>query len=650
MDGTASVPTRSIDRQSLVEVSPMSSAPRKLKRHFDHRNLVRELSSNRAIALEILREALANAKDHAANRVWVRTIRANPNVVSMFIVDDGDGMDDTRLAAFWGIGRSEKSFPSSIGYKGHGTKLYFDCEALSVATRTSEREPWLLMSLEHPLAVECDTVDVTELPTSHPLYEEIRATGIQVGTAIHIVALKADDRARLLSRNEIESYCDWFTVIGDVRSGLFDKRKDFHDAVAAKKTAELRLNDASLVPLELNLRVNGDAHYYPVGQLPKSDHFQAWTDDLRAYKSKPGLVAFGHRFADSHIPSGATTRVRDDLSALRLTSPSNWATEDGISIVARVEGHRRQRETYLEAAWQNHKGIYSFEDRFGLWLCKDFVPVVQRNHLLRRALDQASKQKMKFELGKLRNWQVFVNDQFLQLTANRNDVANQAAREELIVKHLTSILDNALRETSFREWVARLKNAAIERERNQELQQIDGRLEAVEKWLKAKTKKDQLDISGVEGLEEIPSNEALLVRRPETEQELFYVYGLLSGRFNMPVHVVEYDAQEGIDAIAVVRSPKLVGKSLARVEFKLRVEAGSPLHHYFDAIDLVTCWEVGKVGDIYEETSAGIGKLRKRTKPVLEPALDTHEIVYTDHSGKTRTIPVLSVGALFGTK
>lgn len=45
-------------------------------------------------------------------------------------------MNERQLAAFWGVGASEKpAAQQSIGYKGHGTKLYFDCRRLSVATR-----------------------------------------------------------------------------------------------------------------------------------------------------------------------------------------------------------------------------------------------------------------------------------------------------------------------------------------------------------------------------------------------------------------------------------------------------------------------------------------------------------------------------------
>src|SRR5262249_12311196 len=103
-----------------------------IKRKFHIENLVRELAENRVNPLEIIREALSNAKDHKATRVWVRTTKDQRNEVSVIIIDDGEGMDEHRLAAFWGVGASIKSQQGVIGYKGHGTKLYFDCRRLSV--------------------------------------------------------------------------------------------------------------------------------------------------------------------------------------------------------------------------------------------------------------------------------------------------------------------------------------------------------------------------------------------------------------------------------------------------------------------------------------------------------------------------------------
>ncbi|WP_437930083.1 ATP-binding protein [Sorangium sp. So ce291] len=627
-----------------------------IRRNFDIRNLVRELAENKVSALEILREALSNAKDHGAKRVWVKTAKDQRNEVTVTIADDGEGMDRERLEAFWGVGASAKPTSAQpIGYKGHGTKLFFDCRRLSVATRTRASDPWGVTTLDMPF--ERAEADIPEhaLESGDLLYREIEEIGLEqgTGTVILVEQVRFEDRAELLNRTRVESYCDWFTAVGDIRSGLYDRRIDFHRAIAAHDPMldELRPQDSEIRPFEVRLRTNGEKTYYPLGLGPTNrdkEFFSAWKEDVDEFKSQPGLLAYGHRFADTYESTVGATRVRDDTSALRLTSPANWTTEDGIGIVARVEGHRRQLQTYMEAMWSGHPGIYGFEQRFGLWLCRDFIPITQRNDLLRKALDRAASSRLRFEITNLRNWKVFINHQSFRLTANRNDVSNKASLEAKIEDALVAVLEQALRQASFREWVERLKSATLERRKDREIAQMAKRLDDVEQWIRLSSKKDGIDPMEVRGLPELGEDHSLLLKAPRSEQELFYVYGLLSGRFEMPIHIIEYDATEGVDAIGKLREPRLLGdkKPHVRVEFKLDVSANNPIHHFFEAIDVIICWSVGRIGDIYEESSAGLGKLRKRAKSVLMPPLDTHEIAH-EVSGSERVIPILELSSLF---
>lgn len=243
---------------------------------------------------------------------------------------------------------------------------------------------------------------------------------------------------------------------------------------------------------------------------------------------------------------------------------------------------------------------------------------------------------------------MFVNDQNLKLTSNRNDFSNLSERESHIIDLLVDVLERGLKKEGFRQWVERLQSAALERDRDREIQQIQERLDAFKNWLKKPPKNSVVDPLSAQGLQPLPDGYTLRMRKPQCEQELFYVYGLVSGRFEVPIHVVDYDASEGIDAIGLVRTPTLLpGKTHARVELKLHVEAGVPIHHFFEAIDLILCWDVVGLGDIYEETSANSGKLRKRAHPVLSPALDSHEIVHQANGGAERIIPVIEVSRLF---
>jgi hypothetical protein len=630
-----------------------------IKRKIDAKNLQRELAENKVDALELIREALSNAKDHGASRVWIRAFSDQRDVTNIILIDNGEGMDDSGLSAFWGIGASHKP-ELGIGYKGHGTKLYFSSKRLSVATRTKGDVHWRLCAVDSPADLDADaTIPISSLKSSDRLHQELTEIGQinNLGTAILIENVFFRDTKNLLSRRRIESFCDWFTIIGDVRSGLFPERKLFHQAVQSGKSQlqALRTHECDLRPIRVDLRVNGEKEYLPIGRGHSNqdrEFFQAWGEDVTAFKDNPGTLSLGHRFADQNESKGSN-RARDDLTALRLTTPEDWATEDGYTVVARVEGHRRQRETYLEAQWQNKAGLYGFEDRFGLWLCRDYIPIVHRNDLLREALNRASKKPLQFELGNLRNWQVFVNHQRFSPTANRNDISNQAAHEEAIVKELVRILEKKLKEPSFSDWVSRLKAAKMSGQRNREVSQMNERREAVKEWTESKKGGDVVEPMAVEGLDKLGSEHSLLMRAPRSEQELFYLYGLLSGHYRMPLHVLEYNASQGVDAIALLRFPKLIGPKVvhARVEFKYEVSAQNPIDHFFQAIDVIVCWKVGKLGEIYEQTSDELyGELRRRKTPILSPAMDTHEIVYMDEGEQQRVIPVLQVSSLFAKK
>lgn len=624
---------------------------------IDAKNLVRELGANKVQALELIREALSNAKDHGAKNIYIRTSSSARNEVSIQLLDDGCGMDEAGLAAFWGIGKSVKPEHNlrSIGYKGHGTKLFFLCHKLTVVTCADPRVGWLITERSMPDNEPQATLDATPLSAQHELYKLLDKLNLLQGTGSLIVIenLRFGDASTLLMRSQIESYCDWFTVIGDIRSGLFHKRSEFHRALARGGDAldGLRLHECDLRPLAVWLQINGEKRFFPYGQGPteKDKTFLGiWKDDLESHRDQPELLAMGHRFADHHESQGAT-QLKNDLTALCLTHPENWVDDD-YGIVMRVEGQRRQRETYQEARWQRHGGVYGFEERFGLWLCRDFLPIRQRNDILRRAIESATKGKVRLELRGLRPWQVFVNWQGFVPTANRNDISNQQEREIQIEKKLTEIIAEQLKQKSFRDWIMRLSRAQQERRRESEIADMDDRRQRVSDWIGDRKKRDAIDPAHVEGLEPLDPDESIQMRMPQSEQELFYVYSLLSSRYHMPIHVLEYDASHGVDAIGLLRVPQLVVPRCAhaRVEFKYELSEGNPIDHYFDAIDVIICWRVVRPGAIYEEGSMSetVGKLRKRKQPVLQPAFDTFEIAYMSEDAE-RLIPVLEVSALF---
>ncbi|MFY2560215.1 hypothetical protein ACN469_21575 [Corallococcus terminator] len=634
----------------------------RIHRKIDQRNLVRELANNKVDALELIREALANARDHGASSVWIRTARGAPPLlpIDVMLINDGDGMTEAQLEAFWGISASVKPpGGSAIGYKGHGTKLYFAARRLSVASRVEGATEWTLTTLDNPLESDSKDVEQVSLPSEHPLYKELSSLGLLAGkgVAIFVEGCHFRDAAeRFMSRRAIETYCDWFTVNGDIRSGVFRSRAEFHDAVHQKKDlARLRTHESPLVPMTVHLRINGEDAYRPLGFgpiKPASDFLLAWKDDKdRWSKVNPGLAAFGHRFADHHEAERGAVRVRDDLTALCLTTVDDFMDESPYAMVIRVEGQRRQLNSYLEGSRQPVGGEYDFDERFGLWLCKDFVPAVQRNDLLQEALTSATekvKKRLRFDLSRTRFWQVFVNHQALVLTANRNGMANVREHEERIVSLVSDRIAEALKEDAFREWIQNLQAAVVHGRRSKEIDAMNVREETVTQWFK----KNGGDVqpTQVTALDLLDDEASLRLPKPTNEQEVFLLYMVLSGRYRVPLRVIEYDTRLGVDAIAQVVEHKLFDppRACARVELKFTLQGSRAINHFFDAIDAFICWSVSSTGELPEAGDAPrSGTLRKRAKPLLASGLDAYEVEYSDPKGNARILPVLVLDRLF---
>lgn len=637
----------------------------KISREIDLKNLVRELAHNKVDALELIREALSNARDHDARRVWLRTVkRPAPSLATdIFVINDGKGMTQEQLQAFWGVSASVKDEPArAIGYKGHGSKLFYSCRKLSVATRLNERQPWRLTELDEPLESSAQDIPSMELPTDHPLRAELEAVGLdtKVGVAVLVEGCKFHDVDRFTRRRTVESYCDWFTIVGDIRSGVFKKREEFHAFVEQPDDlSKLRVSERALHVLDVYLRINGETLYEPIGRgkaKPAADHLEPWrADSDHWFKSgRPGMAAFGHRFAD-HFESeaGGAKRVRDDRTALCLVAVDQFADDASYGLVMRVEGQRRQLDSYPEGSRQPRGGEFDFTERFGLWLCRDFVPVVQRNDLLARALERATekaRKRLRFDLSKTRCWQIFINHQDFLLTANRNDITNASQHEEPIVELVGTRIADALSEDSFREWIENLQRAVAATKRSKELSAIQTRLSEVTSWFK-KPAKDDVDPAEAKGLEVLDVDASLRLPPPTNEQELFHLYTLMSGRFRMPLRVIDYDTRFGIDAIAQVQDAALFPSPIAyaRVEFKQTVRANVAIGHFFDAIDAIVCWTVsGGSGALPEAGDTPLpGQLDKRAHPRLPSKLDTHEVTYQDEHGKKRVIPVLVLRRAF---
>lgn len=176
-----------------------------------------EIASDFEDPLELLRESLSNAFDASAESVEIR-IKSQPDGSDIIIEDDGHGMNEDDLKSFFDLGNSSKT--DSIGYKGHGTKIFYKSDHISVNTSrdgttlsAEMKSPW--EKLNNRVLPEYD-VSKTDAPSSRS------------GTLIRISGFKSGEgfSPESLTYSKVHNYLKWKTIVGSTAHFFED---DFHE-------------------------------------------------------------------------------------------------------------------------------------------------------------------------------------------------------------------------------------------------------------------------------------------------------------------------------------------------------------------------------------------------------------------------------------
>jgi hypothetical protein len=164
-----------------------------------------EIASDFEDPLEVIRESLSNAYDAHATDVTI-TIRSRPHGSDIVIEDDGDGMTERDLESFFDLGNSRKT--DSIGYKGHGTKIFYKSDHIEVTTacdgtsyRAVMEEPWAKLNRKELPKYDVSKTDVRKGNTG----TRIKITNFRSGHGFD---------PESLTYNKIHHYLKWKTIAG----------------------------------------------------------------------------------------------------------------------------------------------------------------------------------------------------------------------------------------------------------------------------------------------------------------------------------------------------------------------------------------------------------------------------------------------------
>ncbi len=491
-----------------------------------------EILSDFGDPLEILREAISNSIDADASRVRISFDVEEPEGVKRLVIrisDNGTGMTKEVLAQdFWGLGYSKArerkktgDAKDLIGEKGHGTKIYLRSERVLVRTIGPEG------------AYESECLAPRSALAGGKMHEP-RIRSIQrfregTGTDVEIVGYNDNERSRFV-QGIVRDYLLWFTKLGSIEQQFGHKK---HDA------------------FKVFLKCVGAAEFE---EVPFGHTFPAEDSNIEALFDEKGPVA-----ADSYVKyfTGRECRLKNH-------------PEVTFDYFISVEGDeiKRRYNPMLRKQRRSDAGYYRVSDRYGIWLCKDYIPVV-------RVLEWISG------FGSGSNAYVllhgFVNCQSLKLTANRGAVANTdpqiLAELQERVKEIIADIDAKLANDglyTLRTWQA--EETTLQQEKAEYSRRV--------KQLKTR-KTAELD--------------GQLLYEPLNESELF---GLLMTVYSrrpdlFPFQPIDYNTTRGIDIIARDKVKGALGDSeywYVELKYVFRQD----FNHAFQYLRWIVCWDFDK--------------------------------------------------------
>lgn len=514
-----------------------------------------EIAQDFSNPLDLVREGISNGFDAQAKNIKLGfsvISEYGERLLKIVIEDNGTGMDQEGLKSFFDLGnsmrRDTKDETGAIGEKGHGTKVYFNSRKIEVNTVKGGIRYHAIMNepkknlFDHKIPI----VDVVQ--------ED--AAGVPCGTQIIIYGYNENRRDRF-THAQLKDYVLWFTKFGAVERCF-------------------------------NIEDNADVKL----QLKGVD------------ETKYEEIAFGHIFPKE---SASVNKLFDEhmvdapkwycKKVVREKSLKNFP-EIKFQAVFYVEGTKVKysyNPMIKRSGYQAPEGAYTVQERYGVWLCKDYMPIQRKNEWITSKGSEYTK------------LHAFVNCQALRLTANRGSVENTPTE---ILQDLRDSVKEIYEEIvqgddwTNLEWLETEVDAynTVEREKSDFKKRID--------------KVNRTRIADYK----ISEDKTIHLIEPQQENGVFTIFMQLSTYKPeiFPFVIVDYDTHFGIDVIAKSKNDGMPIKTskLYYVEFKNYLNKN--FNHSFENLHSIVCWDIN-TADIKNGQEVTDIANKKRTLKIIPP-------------------------------
>jgi len=521
------------------------------------------IANDFANPLEVIREATSNSFDAKASFIRLKFYvekEYGEDIFMILIEDNGNGMDRDGLQAFFDLGNSTtREDPETIAEKGHGTKIYFNSAEIKVETSKGKGYPIYIATMTNPFKNLYDN-KIPDVPV-----DERKNVEDWKGTKIWIKGYNNNRRDKF-THARLKNYILWFTKFGSIEK-------------------------------EFNIFKNKDTKLF----LKGVDEF------------KEEELSFGHVFPQEN--KDVEKLFNDEGVSAPKYYVRRWRKEGRLpnfpdkeyQAIFYVEGDAAKRKydpMLRRPGYTAPEGAYAVRERYGLWLCKDYIPIEQKNEWI----VTKGTEFVKFH--------AFFNFQGFGLTANRGSVENTPSE---IMQDVETVVRKIYKEITESddwdnlEWLEQEAGGELTKEK--EAKDYEKRIKRNQQ-VRVATYKDCILVEPVKE------------NKYYSEQgvySLFLTLKILKPDL-FPFEIVDYDTHFGIDVIA--REPSSLGldkSQLSYIEFKGKLT--SKLNHSFKYLKSIVCWDTDILdGGIIKDVSG-----KERTMKITSISDPSNSEKYTKH-------------------
>ena len=497
--------------------------------------------------LDLVREGISNAFDAKAKNIILDfdvIQEYGEKILKIEIADDGTGMDEDGLQSFFDLGNSlRRNDETTIGEKGHGTKVYFNSRKIEVVTVKNGKKYHAIM--DEP------SRELFERKIPKVSVTVVDADGEESGTSITILGYNNNRRDKF-THEQLKDYILWFTKFGSIE-------KEF--GINDNKDVKLKFKGIN----HRNFEELTYGHVFPKDSKKVDDLFETY------------LVEAPKWYCKKFIKTGFLKNM-PEIEYQAIFVVEGTKVKYGYNPMIRRSGYNAP------------EGAYTVQDRYGLWLCKDYMPIQRKNEWITTKGSEYTK------------FHAFINCQDLRLTANRGSIENTPSEVlqdlmEVVKEIYANITQSA--EWMDIEWLESevLAYNTAEKEKKDFAWRID--------------KVNRARVANFNGIQLI---------EPQRESGVFTIFMQLSS-YNedlFPFVIVDYDTHSGIDVIVKAKDNIPIKNSkLYYVEFKNYLT--KDFNHSFVNLHSIVCWDIN-LNELRNNDEVVDIANQRRTLKIVSPA------------------------------